>query len=228
MIIREYGDPAARVILVQPVGQHELPLIDDEIVQIGQMTDRPFRYLAVQVENWNRDLSPWPAPAVFGDEDFGDGAEALLEEILPLCAEQDKDYIIGGYSLAGLFALWSACRTGVFSGAAAASPSLWFPGFSAYMKEKGLECETVYLSLGMREEKTRNPVMRTVGDCARHCYAWMKEQGVNCTLEWNPGNHFKEPGLRTAKAFAWVMNHMREKPAHAAEKRNMKKPENFC
>ena len=70
--------------------------------------------------------------------------------------------------------------------------------------------------------------MRTVGDCARHCYAWMKEQGVNCTLEWNPGNHFKEPGLRTAKAFAWVMNHMREKPAHAAEKRNMKKPENFC
>ena len=29
MIIREYGDPAARVMLVQPVGQHELPLIDD-------------------------------------------------------------------------------------------------------------------------------------------------------------------------------------------------------
>ena len=50
MIIREYGDSAARVILVQPVGQHELPLIDDEIVQIGQITDRPFRYLAVQVE----------------------------------------------------------------------------------------------------------------------------------------------------------------------------------
>ena len=25
MIIREYGDSAARVILVQPVGQHELP-----------------------------------------------------------------------------------------------------------------------------------------------------------------------------------------------------------
>ena len=95
MIIREYGDPAARVMLVQPVGQHELPLIDDEIAQIGHMTDRPFRYLAVQVENWNRDLSPWTAPAVFGDKDFGDGAEALLEEILPLCAEQDKDYIIG-------------------------------------------------------------------------------------------------------------------------------------
>ncbi|MFQ9126958.1 MAG: hypothetical protein ACLR4Z_09485 [Butyricicoccaceae bacterium] len=40
MIIREYGDPAARVMLVQPVGQHELPLIDDEIAQIGH-DDRP-------------------------------------------------------------------------------------------------------------------------------------------------------------------------------------------
>ena len=130
--------------------------------------------------------------------------------------------------MAGLFALWSAFQTDIFSGAAAASPSLWFPGFSAYMKEKSLGCETVYLSLGTREEKTRNPVMRTVGDCARYCFTWMKEQGINCTLEWNPGNHFKEPGLRTAKAFAWVMNHMRETPAHAAEKRNMKKPEKFC
>ena len=36
---------------------------------------------AVKVESWNRDLSPWPAPAVFGNESFGDGAAALLREI---------------------------------------------------------------------------------------------------------------------------------------------------
>ena len=228
MQLFEYGLTEAENVLIQPVGDHDLPLIENEIAEIRRRTETPFRLTAVKVESWNRDLSPWTAPAVFGDEDFGDGAAALLREILPLCAGEGKRYFIGGYSMAGLFALWSACRTDVFSGAAAASPSLWFPGFSAYMKEKGLGCETVYLSLGTREEKTRNPVMRTVGDCARYCFAWMKEQGVNCTLEWNPGNHFKEPGLRTAKAFAWVMNHMRETPAHAAEKRNMKKPENFC
>ena len=228
MQLFEYGLTEAENVLIQPVGDHDLPLIENEIAEIRRRTETPFRLTAVKVESWNRDLSPWTAPAVFGDEDFGDGAAALLREILPLCADEGKRYFIGGYSMAGLFALWSACRTDVFSGAAAASPSLWFPGFSAYMKEKGLGCETVYLSLGTREEKTRNPVMRTVGDCARYCFAWMKEQGINCTLEWNPGNHFKEPGLRTAKAFAWVMNHMRETPAHAAEKRNMKKPENFC
>lgn len=76
------------------------------------------------------------------------------------------------------------------------------------MQETGLGCGTVYLSLGTREEKTRNPVMRTVGDCVRNSFAWMQAQGVNCTLEWNPGNHFKDPGLRTAKAFAWVLNHI--------------------
>ena len=42
-------------------------------------------------------------------------------------------------------------------------------------------------------------------------------ENIQKTLEWNPGNHFKEPGLRTAKAFAWVMNHMQEKPVSAAE-----------
>ena len=32
------------------------------------------------------------------------------------------------------------------------------------------------------------------------------ESSVNCCLEWNKGNHFKESDLRTAKAFAWIKN----------------------
>ena len=31
-------------------------------------------------------------------------------------------------------------------------------------------------------------------------------QGTDCVLEWNEGNHFKEPDLRTAKGFAWLLN----------------------
>ena len=27
-----------------------------------------------------------------------------------------------------------------------------------------------------------------------------------CTLEMNQGNHFKEPDIRTAKGFAWLLN----------------------
>ena len=35
------------------------------------------------------------------------------------------------------------------------------------MKEHDVRTDSVYLSLGDREEKTRNPVMATVGDCIR-------------------------------------------------------------
>lgn len=48
--------------------------------------------------------------------------------------------------------------------------------------------------------------MATVGDRMREAYALLKSRGLNCVLEWNEGNHFKDPDLRTARAFAWVMN----------------------
>ena len=101
--------------------------------------------------------------------------------------------------------LWSAYRTDLFSGVAAASPSVWFPGFSDYMKEHEISTGAVYLSLGDREEKTRNPVMSTVGDRIREAYALLSERGVKCVLEWNEGNHFKDADVRTAKAFSWVI-----------------------
>lgn len=205
MQLYEFGPEAAENVLIQPVGDHDLPLIENEIAEIRRRTEIPFRLTAVKVESWNRDLSPWPAPAVFGNESFGDGAAALLREILPLCADEGRRYFIGGYSMAGLFALWSAFQTEVFSGAAAASPSMWFPGLMEYLRGSACGCGAVYLSLGNREEKTANPVMRTVGDRIREGYELMRVRGIRCTLEWNSGGHFKEPDLRTAKAFAWVL-----------------------
>ena len=59
--------------------------------------------------------------------------------------------------MAGLFSLWAAYQTDAFGGVAAASPSIWFPDFLQYMKEHDIRTESVYLSLGDREEKTRNP-----------------------------------------------------------------------
>ena len=208
MRIYEYGEPNAKNVLLQPVGDHDLPVIENEIREIRRLTAQPFRLIAVKVESWNNDLSPWCAPAVFGHEDFGDGAAALLREILPLCEDADRRYIIGGYSMAGLFALWSAYRTDRFSGIAAASPSLWFPKFLEYMQAHDLHSAAVYLSLGNREEKTRNPVMAAVGDRMRAAYALLQEKNVSCTLEWNSGGHFQQPDCRTAKAFAWVLEHL--------------------
>ena len=204
MTIYEYGNPASRRILIQPVDDHDLAEIEREAAALTALAGPDFRLIAVKIADWNRDLSPWEAPAVFGKVGFGGGAEKTLAEILPLCQE-DKRCFIGGYSLAGLFALWVACRTDAFAGVAAASPSVWFPGFADYMKAHGIRCNRVYLSLGDKEEKTRNPVMATVGDRIRELSAWLSARGTDCVLEWNPGNHFRDPDLRTAKAFAWLL-----------------------
>lgn len=205
MEVFKYGDPNANTVLIQPVDNHDLAFIENEIPEIQNLTNRSFHLLAVKVNNWNNDLSPWQAPAVFGNESFGDGANKYLDEILRLTTVPDKTYYLGGYSLAGLFVLWAASQTDVFSGIAAASPSVWFPDFTDYMKQNRIKCQNVYLSLGDKESKTRNTVMATVSDRIRELHDLLNEQGAHCVLEWNQGNHFKEPDIRTAKAFAWVM-----------------------
>lgn len=208
MTIYKYGNPEASIVLIQPVGDHDLPETEDEAVQIQKLTALDFQLIAVKVDDWNQELSPWKSPAVFGNENFGDGAARLLEQILELCTEERKTYYLGGYSLAGLFSLWASYQTDRFAGIAAASPSVWFPGFLPYMKEHEMKSRAVCLSLGDKEEKTRNPVMATVGDCIREAYAWLQQCGIRSTLEWNPGNHFRDPGMRTAKAFVWVMKNL--------------------
>ena len=209
MEISEFGNSQSDIVLIQPVDDHDLEGIENEFAEIKRECENDFCLIAFKVDDWNNDLSPWKAPAVFGKEDFGGGASKTLEELLKLCDDKEKTYYIGGYSLAGLFALWTAYQTDVFSGVAAASPSLWFPDFDGYMKKNEIMTDNVYLSLGDREEKVRNPVMATVGDRVREAHKLLKERNVNCMLEWNSGNHFKDPDIRTAKAFAWVMSRLK-------------------
>lgn len=202
----EYGNPTASVVFIQPVDEHDLSFMENEIAEIKKHTEIEFYLIAVGIEDWNKDLSPWRAPAVFGKEDFGDGAKETLDEIKKLCADKEKTYIIGGYSLAALFALWTSYCTDMFTAVAAASPSMWFPGFTDFMENNEILCDSVYLSLGDREEKTKNPVMQTVGACIKKAQELLNEKGVQSTLEWNEGNHFKDADIRTAKAFAWTLN----------------------
>ena len=200
-----YGNPKARTVLIQMVDEHDLEGMESEVAEIQKLTGIDFCLLAIKTQNWNHDLSPWRVSAVFGKDDFGNGANDTLAEVLKICTEQDKAYIIGGYSLAGLFALWAAYQTNVFKAVAAASPSVWFPGFVEYMSENSIQAASIYLSLGDKEEKARNTVLSSVGGRIREAYGLLKEQGINTTLEWNQGNHFKDSDIRTARAFAWAI-----------------------
>ena len=72
-----------------------------------------------------------------------------------------------------------------------------------YMEKTAPRCPDtrVYLSLGNKEEKSRHPLMRQVGDNTRRAIGVLEGQlTVPCTLEWNEGGHFDGVSERLCKA----------------------------
>lgn len=205
MQIFEFGNGSADIVLIQLIGEHDAPYMEKIFNGIQKNTAREIHMIFARVDDWNLELSPWEAPAVFGEDHFRGGAQKTLETVKQLCAEPDKHYYIGGYSLAALFALWAAYQCDTFDGVASASPSIWFPGFIDYMKNHEINSRSVYLSLGDREEKTRNPVLKTVGDCIRTACDVLKQQNIDTILEWNKGNHFQNADKRVVAAFTKVI-----------------------
>lgn len=179
------------------------------------VSEQNFLLVAFQVEDWNRDFSPWKASAVFGKEDFaGQGAKTLkwlTEECVPYIdrtfGAKDREHWLMGYSLAGLFALWTAYENDAFSGIICCSGSLWFPEWDHYMREHMLRSKcSVYLSLGGKEEKTRNKIMAAVGDRTKAQEERLEEDPMveSVVLEWNAGGHFADAGKRLAKGVRWM------------------------
>ncbi len=207
--------PSAKHLLIQPVDEHDLRLLEQEVDIIWTLSSEPFSLVAFKIEDWNRELTPWVAQPVFGTVPFGDGAESTLayiaEQLLPVIQQKGTDTshcLLGGYSLAGLFALWAGYQTDRFEGIAAVSPSVWYPSWMAYAAERRPFAKAVYLSLGDREEKAKNPIMAQVGSAIRRQEELLQRQGVNTILEWNAGNHFVDSEKRMAKGFAWLNNQL--------------------
>ena len=191
-------------VIIQPVDDHDLQGLDEEVALLGNHSSTTFTLVAFRIRNWNVELSPWKAPAVFGREDFGEGASNTLCYVLDELVTRFKGnrYCLGGYSLAGLFALWSGYQTDVFSSIVGASPSVWFPKWIEYADCHQMKANRVYLSLGDKEPKARNPVMARVGECIERMHELLDCEKM---MEWNEGNHFKDNAVRTAKGLAWAI-----------------------
>ena len=207
-----YQDAEATHLLIQPIDEHDLEVLDQEVKAIKELSDKPFSLVAFMIKDWNQELTPWGASPVFGKIPFGSGAEKTLEfitsQLLPEVQENIPHLILGGYSLAGLFALWAGYQTDLFEGIGAASPSVWYPQWIDYASENKPLAKSVYLSLGDKEEKAKNPVMAQVGNGIRKQHELLTEQEINTILEWNAGNHFVDSDRRMAKGFAWAINNL--------------------
>ena len=209
-----YGDPGSGSFFLQPVDEHDASLMESEAAALAERCGHgEWCLVTIPVDNWNEDLTPWKNAPVFGREGFGDGAQRTLDyicgSVIPCLEEQlpadKRSYYLCGYSLAGLFALWGGYQTDAFAGVAGVSPSVWYPGWREYAAQHEVKTDRVYLSLGLKEEKTRNRVMAAVGDAIRDQYSLLLERGTQTVLEWNPGNHFVDSDSRMAKGLAWLL-----------------------
>ena len=176
----------------------------------------PFTLIAVSGLDWNHDMAPWDSQAVFKDgEPFtggaGDYLRLLVEEIIP---RAEKELVgppawrgIAGYSLAGLFALYAIYRTDVFSRVGCMSGSLWFPGFKEYIfsHEPKRRPDCIYFSLGDKEAKTRNSVLKTVQENTEEIQAFYQSKGIDTVFQLNPGNHFVQGIERTIAGIQWLL-----------------------
>ncbi len=212
-----YLNEDTEYILIQPVDENDISVLDNEVKHIEENTDRNFSLMAFKIEDWNSELTPWEMPLLRGKGNFGDGATRTLEfiknDLIPALSEcintgnNGIKYILGGYSLAGLFSLWSGYQTDIFEGIAAVSPSVWYKKWIEYVETEKPLSEKIYLSLGDTEEKTKHQILSKIGDNIRKQHEILeKSENVKTVLEWNEGNHFQNPDIRTAKGFLWVMN----------------------
>lgn len=185
--------------------------------QISAFGDSDFALVAISGLNWEHDMVPWDIPSISSkDTPCTGGADAYLELLLHEILPQAEGTVLGtplwrgiaGYSLAGLFALYSIYRTDVFSRAASVSGSLWFPDFPAFVcshtPKQTPDC--IYFSLGDKEHKTRNPFLQTVRQNTEEMEDFYKQQGIATTFQLNPGNHFQDAALRTAAGIRWILN----------------------
>lgn len=165
---------------------------------------------------WDHDMTPWYCPPISeNDTPYTGGADEyldlLLTQFLPNCRTvlhgEPCFTGIAGYSLAGLFALYAMYQCDIFDRVASMSGSLWFPGFKECVLSHDLQKrpEKLYLSLGDREAKTRNPYLKTVQDNTEQIVSHYKQTGFDVTWELNPGNHFKEAALRSAKGIKAIL-----------------------
>lgn len=175
-----------------------------------------FNLVTISGLHWNQELSPWAVETVVSRDDrFTGGAPELLPlltgEVVPqverLLDSPPAWRCLAGYSLAGLFAVWTAFQVDLFTRILSASGSMWYPGWLEYAHEHQLAAplQGAYLSVGEQESTARNAVLQTVGERTRAMADLLAERGIPTKFELNPGNHFKNPPLRVVKGINWLL-----------------------
>lgn len=181
---------------------------------------KDFILISISNLNWNDDMTPWLGPKLNkNDVDCLGKADEyiklLTNKIIPKVTEYIKNdlkieieyFAIAGYSLGGLFSIYSAYKTKLFTRIASVSGSFWFPKFIDFVKENNISSNVkkIYFSLGDKESKVRNKILSTVEANTIELEKMYRGKGIKTIYEVNEGNHFKDAILRMSKGIKWIL-----------------------
>jgi hypothetical protein len=190
----------------------------EQVYQIlRESGDLNFTFVTVTGLLWEQDMTPWAtAPISKNSTACTGGADNYLrlftEEIVQRVEEKIRGTIsfrgLAGYSLSGLFAVYSLYRTKIFSRVASISGSLWFPNFKEYVfsHEMKISPDCLYFSLGNKECKTRNPYLKMVREYTKAISDFYTQKGIDTIFCLNPGNHYSDTAKKTAAGIRWIAN----------------------
>ncbi len=184
--------------------------------EVKKFTTKDFSLVVISNLEWDNDMAPWDIPPITKfDTPCKGGAEEYLNELIEQIIPEAEKYINGipnwrglvGYSLAGLFSIFSIYKTDIFNRFASMSGSLWFPKIIEYISENEMiaDPQCIYFSLGDKECRTNNPFLKVVQKNTEEIYNIYSSYGINCYYELNPGNHYCNSEERTAKGINWLL-----------------------
>lgn len=208
MVQKQYSEGSGKNLVILLTGKEESSVAESLFqLIIAQLPSADFSLITYEASDWDAEYSPWPFVMANG-RSFPGGGRDTLQKIVSLMDKAYEHVFLAGYSLAGLFSLWAIHETELFDGCACCSGSLWFEGWEEYSKIHSLKKPGIlYLSLGGKEDKVKNPVLSTIGEKTK---AEDKRNALDPrvkdhTLVMNPGGHFASPDKRLAQGIVWLL-----------------------
>lgn len=189
-----------------------VPFDDSWIERMSEKHGITLVVVYVPADEWNNVLTPWAEPGeAKGYPPFaGKGTEflrLLQQQIIPATEKAadtepniSKDLI--GVSLSGLFTLWQWLQCSAFRSIGSLSGSFWYEGFIEWFEKEKIPAKAgkAYFLLGTDEPKAHVKAYQSVGVNTQNIVERLKDNGINVTFEWVPGNHFSRPVHRAERA----------------------------
>lgn len=190
----------------------------EEKVLKGEM--KPFIAVGIYAKERQNEYTPWKqegiAPRFVA---FGGNAKEYLafltEELMPYIEENyrvDKENIgLMGYSLGGLFAIYTAFTEATFTKIASVSGSSWYPNLTQFVQTSQLANKEVklYMSSGENEGAGKTNILKDAALCTHAIMKSLEEKvksPEHFTTYFDQGGHHNYLVERYQRAIQWFCN----------------------